>query len=194
MSFSLHFCNKLFKVAMSLVDLMREIREISVQVDFRTRKSSVAGISTHIEQLHPTFLEFGEHQMSHFVRSELWEVERISNAVEKIFDGPFRDGAAWVALGVREKNETVRITTVARDESSTILLNVLLETSPRGVGEDNGSCQFVLRHPGSDGDGMSAPVNIIDTEQYNLFPTKRPVMRKQHNGLVPYRTVCEDMC
>src|SRR5579859_5806118 len=118
MSFSLYCCNKLFKVTMSLVDLMREIGEISVQVDFRTRKSSVAGVSTHIEQLHPAFLEFGEHQMSHFVRCELWDVERIANTVEQIFDGPFRDGAAWVALGVREKNETVRITTVALDESS----------------------------------------------------------------------------
>jgi hypothetical protein len=59
MNFTLHLGNELFKTMVSLVDLARQIREISVQVDFRAGKLSMATIAAHVKQLHPAFLEFG---------------------------------------------------------------------------------------------------------------------------------------
>jgi hypothetical protein len=110
---------------MSLVDLARQVRQVSMEVDFRARKLPVTPIAAHIEQFHTTAFQFGQHQVPHLVRSQLWQMQRIANPVEKILDGPFRDGLAWIALRVREKNGASSVATVALDESSAIPLDVL---------------------------------------------------------------------
>jgi len=83
---------------MHLVDLAREVRKIGVQVDFGARNLPMARIAAHIQQIHPTFFEFGQHQMAHLVRRELGNLKRIADPVENIFDGPFREGLARVAV------------------------------------------------------------------------------------------------
>ena len=81
---------------MGFVDIACQFRKIGVQVDFRTGEVSVAGIPAHIQQLHPTFLQFSEHEMPHFVRGQMWQVEFIANAIKNIFHRP---RGLWAGLG-----------------------------------------------------------------------------------------------
>src|SRR6266487_6515333 len=56
---------------MHFVDLACEVRKIGMQVDFGARDRPMACIAAHIQEIHPTFFEFGEHQMAHLVRRQL---------------------------------------------------------------------------------------------------------------------------
>src|SRR5881396_734497 len=161
MGLCLHLRYQGFETTMGFVDIACQFRKIGVQVDFRTGEASVAGVPAHIQQLHPTFLEFREHEMPHFVWSQLWQVEFIAHAIKNIFHRPLANGLAWVSLRVREKNGALRSTTVALDESSTISLDVLFEAAPGGMRQNNGAGQTVFRHFGPNGNGMRAPVDII---------------------------------
>src|SRR5258708_25981734 len=107
--------------------------------------------------------------MPHLVRGELGNVQRIANAIKNIFDGPFRERLTRVAVRVRQKNAPVLLSSVVLDESSTVLLKILFETGPRRMGEHNDPRHVVLRDFGTDGDGMRPPIDIIDTQLYDLF-------------------------
>src|SRR2546425_13110255 len=114
--------------------------------------------------------------MPHFVRGQVWQVEFIANAIKNIFHRPLANGLAWVSLRVREKNGTMRSTTIAVDEGSTISLDVLFEAAPGGMRQDNGAGQSVFRHFGSGSNGMRGPVDIIAAQQDGLLAAKGSIV------------------
>src|SRR5207245_2654705 len=126
---------------------------------------------------HSTFFQFREHQMPHLVWCELRQMQGVSDTVEDVLHRPFANGLTWIALRVREKNGTIPVSAVARDEGSTIPLDVLFEAHPGRMREDNSTRQFVLRDLGSDGNGMCAPIDIIDAQQYNLLTAQCSIVR-----------------
>src|SRR5437870_9130517 len=76
-----HFLNML----MHFVDLACEVRKIGMQVDFGARDLTMARIAAHIQEIHPTFFEFSEHQMAHLVRRKLRDLKSIADPVKNIF-------------------------------------------------------------------------------------------------------------
>src|SRR2546425_10281197 len=98
--------------------------------------------------------------MPHFVRGQVWQVEFIANAIKNIFHRPLANGLAWVSLRVREKNGTMRSTTIAVDEGSTISRDVLFEAAPGGIRKDNGAGQAGFCHFGSDSHRLRDAVGL----------------------------------
>lgn len=85
---------------MCFVDLASEIRQIGVQVDFRAAHPAMARVTTDVEQFHSAPFEFREHQMPHLVGCQLGHLERIADPIKNIFDRPFCERLAGVAMGV----------------------------------------------------------------------------------------------
>jgi hypothetical protein len=52
------------------------------------------------------------------------------------------------------------------------------------VREDNGAGQLVLGDLDPNGKRMGTPVDIISTQEHNLLPTQRSIMREQHDSLI----------
>src|SRR6266702_4301676 len=101
--------------------------------------------------------------MPHLVGRQLGNMERIADPIKNIFDCPLREGLARVAVRVRQKYGTVRLSSVVLDEGSTIFLKIRFKPRPSGMGEDNDPRHVVLRDFGTDSDGMRPPVDIVDT-------------------------------
>src|SRR5260221_13649655 len=130
MSVCPHLRDQGFETMMGLVDLAREIRKVRVQVNLGTGEFSVASVAAHLQQLHPTTFQFGQHQVPHRVRGQLRQMQRVAEAVKNVLYRPFANGPARVALRVREKNGTIAVGTVALDEGSSLALDVLFEAAP----------------------------------------------------------------
>src|SRR6266566_2628885 len=162
-----------------------------MQVDLCTGNSAVTTISAHIEQIHPTFLEFSKHEMPHFVRSQLGEMQCISNPVEQIFHRPFCNGTTWVSGRVGQKNGTIPVASIAPDERCTIPFNIFFEAKPGRMREHNDPRHMVFCDLSPDRDGMASPVNIIDTKKDNLLTAESPIMRQQDDGLIANRALCQ---
>src|SRR5260370_3147462 len=82
--------------------------------------------------------------MAHFVWSQLRQMQFITNPVKNIFHRPFGDGAAWVSVGVGQKNRPIPVNIIAPGEGSTILLNILFEAGTRGGGGENAARRVVF--------------------------------------------------
>ena len=87
----LHLHEQFLNMLMCFVDLACQVRKIGMQVDFGARDRPMARIAAHIQEIHPTFFEFGEHQMAHLVRRQLGDLKSIADPVKNIFDSPFRE-------------------------------------------------------------------------------------------------------
>src|SRR5258708_25261444 len=181
LAFSMSVCLQLrdqdFETMMGLVDLAREIRKVRVQVNLCTGEFSVASVAAHLQQLHPTAFQFGQHQVPHRVRGQLRQMQRVSEAVKNVLYRPFANGLARIALRGREKNGTIPIGTMAPDEGSSLSLDVLFEAAPGRMRGDDSARQFVFCDLGPDGNGMRAPIDIVDAQQRDLLPTKGAIMR-----------------
>src|SRR5258708_9890807 len=94
----LYVHEQLLNMLMHFVDLACEVRKISMQVDFGARNRPMACIAAHIQEIHPTFFEFCEHQMAHLVRRQLGHLKSIADPVKNIFDSPFREWLARVTM------------------------------------------------------------------------------------------------
>ena len=103
-------------------------------------------------------------------------MQHVSDTVKNVLHRPFANGLARVALRVREENGANSVATVALDEGSSLSLDVLFEAAPGRMREDDGAGQFVFRDLGPDGNGMRAPVDIIDAQQHDLLPTESSIM------------------
>src|SRR5260370_18357534 len=130
MSVCLHLRDQGFETMIGFVDLAREIRKIRVQVNLGTGEFSVASVAAHLQQLHPTAFQFGQHQMPHRVRGQLRQMQLVSEAVKNVLNLPFANLLARIALRVREKNGASPIGTMAPDEGSSLSLDVLFEATP----------------------------------------------------------------
>src|SRR6266581_5434408 len=123
----LHLLEQLLNMLMHFVDLAREVSKIGMQVDFGTRDRPMARIAAHIQEIHPTFFKFREHQMAHLVRRQLGDLKSIADPIKNIFDGPFRERLARVPVRVRQKNGTIGLSSKSRNKGGAILLKVLFE-------------------------------------------------------------------
>src|SRR5260370_42708128 len=123
--------------------------------------------------------------MAEFVWSKVREMQFITNPVKNIFPRQFGDGAAWVSVGVGQKNRPIPVNIIAPGEGSTILLNILFEAGPRGGREDKDARHFVFRDFSPGGDGMRTPVDVISTQAPNLPPAEFPNVCEQQDGFVP---------
>src|SRR5436305_14319042 len=93
-----HLHEQFLSMLMRLVNLACEVRKIGMQVDFGARDRPMARIAAHIQEIHPTFFEFSEHQMAHLVRRKLGNLKSITDPDKNIFDGPFRERLARVTV------------------------------------------------------------------------------------------------
>jgi len=127
------------------------------------------------------------------MRSQVWQMERVTQAVEQVLHRPFAQGLTRIALRVGEKNGTIAVGTVALDEGSTIPLDILFEAAPGGMRQDNSAGQFVFRDLGPDSNGMRVPVDIIGAQENDLLSTECSIMREQDNSLISRRAVRQDI-
>jgi len=104
-------------------------------------------------------------------------MQLVAEAVKNVLHRPFANGLARIALRVREKNGAIPIGTMAPDEGSSLSLDVLFEAAPGRMREDDSAGQFVFCDLGPDGNGMRAPIDIVDAQQHDLLPTKGAIMR-----------------
>src|SRR5713101_3811907 len=143
----LHLHEQFLKMLMRFVDLACEIGKIGMPVDFGTGDRPMARIAAHIQEIHPTFFEFREHQMAHLVRRQLGDLKSIADPVKNIFDGPFREGLARVTVRVRQKNATICLGSVGSGKGCAVLLKVLFEAHPGRMREHDrppASCSWRL--------------------------------------------------
>src|SRR5215467_2955284 len=109
--------------------------------------------------------------MSHLVWGELGNLKGIADPVKNIFDRPFRDRLARIAVRVRQKNASLRLNSIAGREGSTIFINILFEAAPGWMREHNGPWHLVFRNLGSNFDRVRLLVNIVEVQEDNFFST-----------------------
>src|SRR6266496_2201425 len=179
----LHLHEQFLNMLMRFIDLACEVRKIGVEVDFGARDRPMARIAAHIEEIHPRAFELGE----------LGNVQITADPVKNIFDGPFRDGATWVAMGVRQKNALLCLGPIAASESGTIFLDIFDQTSPGWMRKDNDARHLVFAHLSADLDRMRLSVNIVKAQEHNLLATQSSIMGQQHNDLISDREPRQDI-
>src|SRR6266567_8574240 len=154
----LHLHEQFLNMLMRFIDLACEVRKIGVEVDFGARDRPMARIAAHIQEIHPTFFEFSEHQMAHLVWGQLGNLKSIADPVKNIFDGPFREGLARVTVRVRQKKGAIGFGSKSRNKGGAVLLYVLFEARPGWLREEDRPRHLVLGDGCSNGHGMHPPV------------------------------------
>src|SRR5258707_8541130 len=152
------------------VDLAREIRKIRVQVNLGTGEFSVASVAAHLQQLHPTAFQFGQHQMPHRVRGQLRQMQLVSEAVKNVLHRPFANGLARIAWRGREKNGAIPIGTMAPDEGSSLSLDVLFDAAPGPRREADSAGRFCFCELGPEAYCSRPPTDVVDAQQPESLP------------------------